>query len=176
MYAAARFCFALTSACAFALACACNGTEAPKPEMAAPLTRSDTPNSKVTPATPGAPEPAPELHMQVVRSNAGVGLRVINAGRSSTSLGAQVTLEALRDDKYEPVANQTLTLQLDCRSTGCVTLSPGAEIDAPTWLEQIAAERCGALLVPPHEGAYRLRVKSCGGSHSRDVAFTWPVQ
>ncbi len=166
-------------ACLLACLLACNGNETPKPEMAAPLqtapaqTASDKPAASATTATT---EAAPTLLMRVVRSEGGVGLRVINAGKGTVSLSPRVTMEELRGTHSVVVPNQTLTLQLTCKSTGCVSLAPGAEIDGPAWLEQVAGQRCGALLMPPSAGRYRLRVETCQGTQQRELEFAWPVE
>ena len=155
---------------------ACGGNDAPRPEMAAPQKAPEPQAAAAVPAPAAAAEAAPKLSLQVVRDKTGVGLRVINADTRSVSLAPEVTLEALRGSSAQAVAKQTLTLQLSCKSTGCVTLVPGAEIDGPAFLERIAAERCGALLVPPAAGRYRLRVQTCSGAHSEHVEFLWPVE
>jgi hypothetical protein len=155
---------------------ACNGNDAPRPEMAAAQRATAANAGSATAAPAQAPAAAPTLSLQVVGDKPGVGLRVINAGTRTVSLAPQVTLEALQGGSAQTVAKQTLTLQLHCKSTGCVTLSPGAEIDGPAWLGRQVAERCGALLVPPTAGHYRLRVQTCGGAHSEYAEFQWPVE
>ncbi len=164
------------------LTVACGGNEAPKPETARSLKAAD---ARAPASDPGSPAPAPAvlpaqpsaaLALHVVRSSAGVGLRVINAGKRTLSLAAQVTFEELRGANAAAVPGQTLTLQLNCKSSGCVTLAAGAEIDAPAWLEQVGGERCGALLVPPAAGRYRLRVQTCDGALNREVELAWPVE
>lgn len=151
---------------------ACGGNEAPKPEMAAPLKTAPAaqPNA---PAAASKQEAAPELALKIVATKAGVGLRVINAGEQTVSLAADV---ALLDSKAVTLEAAALKLMLTCQSSGCVTLAPGGEIDAPSWLERVTGERCGALVVPGSKGAYRLRVRTCGGGHERDVDFVWPSE
>lgn len=160
---------------AFALSAlvACGANESPKPEMPAAL-----PAAAPSPAAPASSdktnaEPAPTLVLRVVRSTQGVGLRVINAGSEPVSLAPQVALLGASDGKS--IDAQALQLQMECKSQGCVKLAPGAELDAPSWLERVAAERCGALLTPA-PGNYRLRVQTCAGAHQAETEFSWPVQ
>ncbi len=157
---------------------ACGGNETPKPEMAAPLKTAPTENAPASaaPAAPAAQEPAPTLALKIVATQAGVGLRVINAGSRSVSLAADVALLDSLDSKAATIDATALKLMLTCQSSGCVSLAPGAEIDAPSWLERVAGERCGALIAPKANGTYRLRVRSCSGAHERDVDFVWPSE
>ena len=63
---------------------------------------------------------------------------------------------------------------LDCASSGCVKLAPGAELVAPSWLGRIGGERCDALAKPGAAGEYRFVVKSCSGGARAEVPFVIP--
>lgn len=153
---------------------ACGTGEAPKPEVpAAPTAAPElAPKAAQTPEST-APEPKPSLELRVVAVGSGLGLRVINVGTERVSLAPKVMLESKSGDGAK---DSGLTLQTSCQSQGCVTLAPGAEIDAPAWLERVSGERCGNLLVPKQNGEQALRVSTCGEKHSISIPFVWPMQ
>lgn len=70
-------------------------------------------------------------------------------------------------------AGAVLTLRLDCRSQGCVSLAAGAELFAPSWIERPEGERCDALFRPARAGEYRLRVTSCDGTRQAETSVRW---
>ncbi len=124
------------------------------------------------------PDPAPPAPLSVkltLRHEAGgLGLSVQNRGDEPVSLARSVTLARNRDGQDTQISGQALVLAANCESEGCVTLAPGAELLAPSWLDIQGAERCGALLSPGPEGNYRLRVSSCDGTRAAELSFTWP--
>lgn len=172
-YASMQVCLTLLT-----LLSACGANETPKPEMAVQLAvKTSTPGlAPPRDRADGTSQPGEKLVLRVVRTGTGVGLRVINGGSKPVSLGARVTLSAVPGTGAVVRGDQALTLQTQCKTTGCVSLAPGAEIDAPSWLERATGERCGALIVPSTAGSYRLRVESCAGKPAADAEFVWPVQ
>jgi len=179
----------LATRCALAFACcgvlACGANEAPKPEMAVSQSQSAGSQEQAG-SSAGTSPPGPlsltgegeerGVVLRVVRSQRGVGLRVINGGTARVSLARRVELRTAEGTAVSVAAGHELVLSHTCKSEGCVSLVPGAEIDAPVWLEQVTNERCGALLVPPAPGSYRLRVQTCTGKQPMEVEFAWPVQ
>jgi len=166
---------------------ACGGNEAPKPEMAVRLAGKTSAPGLMPPKDQGSPTSPPgplsltgegeeKVVVRVVRSASGVGVRVINGGARPLSLAARVVLSAVPGTGAEVRGDQALTLQNRCDTTGCVGLAPGAEVDAPVWLERATGERCGALIVPVTPGSYRLRVQTCAGKAVADAEFVWPIQ
>ncbi len=127
-------------------------------------------------AKPLPPREAPvsSLVLRPELSAEGVGLRVINAGSETLSLAREIRVQQKRGAAFVELEKPGLLLELTCGSTGCVSLAPGAELDAPSWLGRITNERCGALFRPEQPGVYRLRVKSCEGSANTEVELSWP--
>jgi hypothetical protein len=107
----------------------------------------------------------------VERTHDGLGLHVINRGSSTVSLSADVALEKKSGQAYGRHSPQALKLRFDCKSQGCVSLAPGAELLAPAWLGRPDGERCDGLVPPPEPGSYRFIVRSCAGSEQAELGF-----
>ncbi len=160
--------------CAALLLVACGGSEAAKP--VAPRADSAPPQS----AAPGSAESKPAaqasgaalaLALSVEHTHDGLGLHVINRGPGALSLAADVALEKKVGQGYTAVAAQALKLRFDCKSQGCVSLAPGAELVAPAWLGRPDGERCDGLVAPLEPGSYRFVVRSCAGTEQAEHAF-----
>jgi hypothetical protein len=135
-------------------------------------TASKAEQGTLSASPPSGPVLTLALHPEVGAE--GVGLRVINAGSETLSLAREIRVQQKRGAAWVELATPGLFLELTCGSTGCVSLAPGAELDAPSWLGRITNERCGAPFRPEQPGVYRLRVTSCEGSRSTEVELSWP--
>ena len=151
---------------------ACGGNEATKPVARHAETAATTPATTTSDAPPAATPSAPlELSLSVERSSDGVGLHVINRGTQKVELAPDVELEQEQSGRFNKVAGQSLKLRFDCKSQGCVSLVPGAELVAPAWLGRAEGERCDALVRLPSPGHFRLVVHACQGSGRGELAF-----
>jgi hypothetical protein len=163
----------LQRACCLLLLAACTRREPAHP-IEGPSARADVGPKQQAGAEPG-PQRALALALSVERSQAGIGLHVVNGSAERVELAAPVlVMRAGAPDARTPEpAAQALTLRLDCAHQGCVTLEPGSELLAPAWLGQIEGERCDALFRPQAPGEYELVVRSCRGDAEARARFRW---
>jgi hypothetical protein len=154
-----------------ALCLACGGSEAKKP--VAPRAESGPPASSASEdrAPPNPPAAPLELALSVERTLEGVGLSVVNRGSAPVQLAQAVALERREGERHVSVAAAALALRRDCKSQGCVTLAPGGELLAPSWLDSADGERCGELVTLPAAGSYRFVVSACSGGATSEVSF-----
>ncbi|MFT3926070.1 MAG: hypothetical protein QM778_26235 [Myxococcales bacterium] len=105
-------------------------------------------------------------------SAAGIGLSVIARGDRAVRLASEVAL--LDGSTGKVMQSPALQLQRTCAAERCVTLEPGAELLAPSWLGLADGERCGEQLHPAQAGTYALAVRACDCSATQQVTVSWP--
>jgi hypothetical protein len=154
-------------------ASACPHREAAREPAPQSTARDDAAHPSSSPK-PGSSQP---LALQLVPQlqAEGIGLS-LQAHASSVEL-ADTILVARGNDAPDPNAPAALRLRLDCHTastpSGCITLSAGSELLAPSWLARPEAERCDALYRPPAPGDYRLIARSCDGQKSVEARVHW---